>query len=93
MTGAAVFASQADALEQEQKKTKIVILGTGWGATSFLNALKLKNSKRPPLPRLDLALDSVSMLHHPVLPYCIASPIVWSSNRRLIMSCLRRSEL
>ncbi len=53
MTGAAAFASQADALEQEQKKTKIVILGTGWGATSFLNALKLKKSKRPPLPGLD----------------------------------------
>ncbi len=61
MTGAAAFASQADALEQEQKKTKVVILGTGWGATSFLNALKLKNSKRPPLPAL--AVDKLMLLH------------------------------
>ena len=50
VTGAAAYVPQADALDQEQRKTKIVILGTGWGATSFLNALKLKNSTASPLP-------------------------------------------
>ena len=49
-TGALTFTSQADALEQEQQKVKVVILGTGWGATSFLNALKPEKSERPFLP-------------------------------------------
>ena len=44
VTGAIALAPDADALQQEQKKTKVVVLGTGWGATSFLNALKPKHS-------------------------------------------------
>ena len=92
VTGTAAFASQADALEQEQKKTKIVILSTGWGATSFLNALKLKKSKRPPCQAwTTLAVDSVSVLHHPALRCRILGRISWSANRGLSMSCLRRS--
>ena len=46
VTGGLAFAAQADALEQEERKTKIVILGTGWGATSFLNALKPKHEAK-----------------------------------------------
>lgn len=49
VTGAITFTPEADALEQEQKKIKVVILGTGWGATSFLNALKPKKSACAPL--------------------------------------------
>jgi hypothetical protein len=48
--GALTYSPEADALEQEHQKIKVVILGTGWGATSFLSALKPKNSERPFLP-------------------------------------------
>ncbi|CAK0749843.1 hypothetical protein CVIRNUC_001942 [Coccomyxa viridis] len=44
VTGAIALAPDADALQQEQKKTRVVVLGTGWGATSFLNALKPKHN-------------------------------------------------
>ncbi len=48
VTGAIALAPDADALQQEQKKTRVVVLGTGWGATSFLNALKPKHSTSQP---------------------------------------------
>ena len=48
VTGAIALAPDADALQQEQKKIKVVVLGTGWGATSFLNALKPKHSTSQP---------------------------------------------
>ena len=47
--GALLGLPTADALEQpkeeEKKKTKVVVLGTGWAAISFLKALRPFHSK------------------------------------------------
>ena len=59
VTGAIALAPDADALQQEQKKTKVVVLGTGWGATSFLNALKPKHSMYQLVP----TLPSMCLVH------------------------------
>ena len=95
VTGAAACATQADALEQEQKKTKVLILGTGWGATSFLNALKLKNSKHcAPARPLDCAPLSVDSFARCWPYYCRGgqnhSYFKGLLIEGLILSCLRR---
>lgn len=54
--GALLGLPRADALEQpkeeEKRKTKVVVLGTGWAAIAFLKALRPFHSRAP-----DIVLD------------------------------------